>query len=44
MDTSTGKNKMNTGVSIVPSPNPEKKVSKAAKKATMAIMMISIQS
>jgi hypothetical protein len=40
--TSTGKKIIITGVKIVPKPNPEKKVSKAAKNATKLIMNISI--
>ena len=40
--TSTGKNIINTGVRIVPSPNPEKKVRMAARKATDDIITKSI--
>jgi len=42
MAKSTGKNIMNTGVKIVPKPNPEKKVRIATKNATEDIIMISI--
>jgi hypothetical protein len=37
-----GKKIANTGAKIVPSPNPEKKVSIAVKKAAITIIMISI--
>ena len=40
---STGKKSINTGVRIVPSPNPEKKVRMAAKKAVTEIIPISIK-
>src|SRR5688572_13638988 len=42
MARSTGKKIMNTGVRIVPRPNPEKKVRIAAKNATNDMMTISI--
>jgi hypothetical protein len=42
MAKSTGKNTINTGVSIVPKPNPEKKVRMAAKKAVRAMIKISM--
>ena len=38
MAVSTGKKSANTGISNVPSPNPEKKVSKEAKKAVIQII------
>jgi hypothetical protein len=41
--TSTGKNMAKTGNSIVPSPNPEKKVSIEAKKAAATTAVISIR-
>jgi hypothetical protein len=40
---STGKKTINTGVRIVPNPNPEKKVRMAAKKATNGMIMNSIE-
>ena len=42
MASSTGKNSIKTGVKIVPSPNPEKKVRIATEKAVIQIMSISI--
>tara|TARA_B100000242_G_scaffold144333_1_gene102824 strand:- start:2754 stop:2939 length:186 start_codon:yes stop_codon:yes gene_type:complete len=42
MAISGGKKISITGVSIVPKPNPEKKVRSAAKNATIAIIKISI--
>lgn len=39
---STGKNIINTGVRIVPKPNPEKNVRMATKNATSGINIISI--
>jgi len=40
--TSIGKKIANTGAKIVPSPNPEKKVSIAVKKAAITMIMISM--
>ena len=42
MAISTGKKNTKTGVSIVPSPNPEKKVRMAVRKAAIEIIIISI--
>ena len=42
MESSTGKKNINTGVRMVPNPNPEKKVNMATKNATIEITMISI--
>ena len=42
MAISGGKKISITGVSMVPKPKPEKKVSSAARKATIAIIKISI--
>lgn len=40
--TSIGKNKAKTGIKIVPNPKPEKKVSSAAPRDTIAIKISSI--
>ena len=42
--TSIGKNKMNAGVKMVPTPNPEKKVSNEVNNATKPMMKYSILS
>ena len=42
MAISIGKNKINTGVRMVPKPNPEKNVRREAKNATTLIITISI--
>lgn len=39
---STGKKRTKNGVRIVPSPNPEKKVSSDAAAATMAMRIVSV--
>ena len=42
MDKSIGKNRAKTGVSIVPNPNPEKKVRMATRNAAIVMMTISM--
>jgi hypothetical protein len=42
MAISIGKKSIKTGVNKVPNPNPEKKVKMAVKKATIDMIMISI--